>query len=271
MMAELQDVPFIAIALRSIILCFYSLEEMESEVVTIAREQIGQLQNEYEELVLLAQEAVEAKSPTLTQFRTSITLRLPEPTKSELKPTLKENVGIIYAAKSIDEIFGICNLSLWSYLSYGLLQHLVKVYGDDKLQQRMLKYTTTVEAFRKQTTLKVFWKASPAAGKCPKILTNFRESLKPIAFKHSKLDPTTTTLNDIERYRQDLAWEYSFPDFIIILADIEKGCVATTWLVPPSLAAKLADEIKRGNVSFLEQHNILELKIQDSTVYHSGR
>ena len=270
-MAELQDVPFIAIALRSIILCFYSLEEMESEVVTIAREQIGQLQNEYEELVIMAQEAVKAKSPTLTEFRTSITLRLPEPAKSELEPTLMEKRDFICDAKSIDAIFFIFNLSIWSYLSFGLLQHIVKVYGDDKLQQRMLKYTTSVEAFRKQTTLKVFWEASPAPGKCPEIPTNFRESLKPITFKHGNLDPTATTLNDIERYRQDLAREYSFPDFIIILADIEKGCVATTWLVPPSLAAKLADEIKRGNVSFLEQHSILDLIIQDSTVYHSGR
>ena len=48
-------------------------------------------------------------------------------------------------------------------------------------------------------------------------------------------------------------------------------CVATVWLVPPSLAAKLEDEIKRGNISFLEQHNVLELKIEESIVHSSGR
>ena len=244
---------------------------MESDAFTAAKTTIGYLQNEYEQLVMMTQEAVEAKSPTLKEFRTSITLQLPEPTRSELETSLMKKLQFIYDAKSIDTIFGILNLSIWSYLNFGLLQHLVEVYGDDKLQQRMLNYTTSVESFRKATTLKVFWKASPATRKCPKIPTELRESLTQISFKHGNLDPTTTTLNDIERYRQDLAQEYSFPDFTIILAHIEKGCIVTIWLVPPSLATKLADELKRGNVSFLEQHNILELKMQESTVYRSGR
>ena len=238
-------------------------------MVTIAREQIGQLQNEYKQLLVMTQEAIKAESPTLIEFRTSITNQLPEHLRLELAEP--EKLRPMYDAKSIGEIFGIFDLHIiWNYLNFGLLQHLVEIYGDDKLKQRMLKYTMSVKTFRKQTTLKVFWKASPATRKCPVIPTNIRESLKRITFKHGQLD-TTTTLEDIESYRQDLAQEYAFPDFIIILADIEKGCIATTWLVPPSLAAKLADEIKRGNVSFLEQHNILELKIQDSTVYHSGR
>ena len=248
-----------------------TLEDTETNAVIAAKRRIESLRTEYENLVMMTQEEVKAKFVTLRELRNKITLRLPEPAKSELKPTLMENVGIIYAAKSIDEIFGIFNLSIWSYLSYGLLRHLVEVYGDDKLQQRMLKYTTSVETFRKQTTLQVFWKASPAGGKCPEVPSKLRESLKQITFKHGNLNPNTTTLNDIESYRQDLAQEYSLPDFTIILEDIEKGCVVTIWLVPPSLATTLADEIKRGNFSFLEQNNILELKIQETTVYHTGR
>ena len=245
--------------------------QLESAAVTAAKAEIEYLRDEYKQLVMMTQEAVKARSTTLTEFRTDITLQLPEPVRSEVKLNLTEQLPFIYDAKSIDAIFGIFNLNIWSYLNFGLLHHLVEVYGDDRLQQRMLKYTASVESFRKQTTIKVFWKASPATRKCPKIPTELRESLTQISFKHGNLDPTTTTLNDIEIYRQDLAQEYSFPDFTIILAHIEKECVATIWLVPPSLAAKLADELKRGNVSFLEQHNILELKIQESTVYHSGR
>ena len=248
-----------------------TLEEMESDAVTAAKATIGYLQNEYEQLVIMTQEAVKAKSPTLTAFRTSITLRLPEPTKSELDTSLTKKLQCIYDAKSIDTIFGIFNLSIWSFLNFGLLQHIVEVYGDDALQQRMLDYTTSVEAFRKQTTLEVFWKASPAMRKCPEIPTELRESLTQIIFKHGNLDPTTTTLNDIEQHRKDLAQEYSFPDFTIILADIKKGSIATIWLVPLSLAARLVDKTRKGNASFLEQHNILELKIQESTVYRSGR
>ena len=251
---------------------FSLLEDMESDVVTDARAKIRHLQDEYKQLVMMTLEAVKAKLPTLTEFRTSITFELPEPVRSELaEPSLIKKLQPMYDANSIDEIFGIFNLSIWGYLNYGLLQHLVEIYGDEKLQQRMLKYTTSVESFRNETTLKVFWKASPDMKKCPEIAIKLRERLKLITFKHGNLDDTTT-LNDIEKYHQDLAQEYSFPDFTIILADIEKGCVASTWLVPPSLAAKLADEKRRGNGGFLERHNILDLKIQESAaLYHSGR
>ena len=233
---------------------------------------IRDLREEYKQLVVMTQEAVEAKSPTLKEFRTSITLQLPESVRLELaEPSPMKKLRLMYTADSIEEIFGIFNIQcVWEYLNFGLLQHLVEIYGDDTLQHRMLEYTASVEDFREKTTLEVFWKASPPKGKGPEIPTSLREGLKQITFKHGNLD-TTTTLSDIERYRQNLAQEYSFPNFTIILADIEKGCVATIWLVPPSLAAKLADEIKGGNVGFLERHNILELKIQESTVYHSGR
>ena len=228
------------------------------------------LREEYKQLVIMTQEAVKVKSPTLDEFRTDITLELPESIRSELELSLMKKLQVICDAKSIDAIFCIFNLSIWSYLNFGLLQHIVKVYGDDELRQRMEMYTTSVESFQKQTTLEEFWRAQPAARECPKIPIELRESLKWITFKHGNLD-STTSLAEIEKHRKNLARRYSFPDFIIILADIEKGCITTTWLIPPSLAAKLADEINEGNVSFLEQHNILELTIQESTVYRSGR
>ena len=240
--------------------------------MTTAKIKIKYLQNEYEELVIMTQGAVNTKSPTLTQFRTKITLGLPETIRSEMESSLMEKLRFISDAKSIDAIFDILNLSrIWSYLNSSLLGHLVEVYGDEKLQQRMLKYTTSVEAFQKETTLKVFWKATPPTKKCPEIPSELRESLTQITVKHGNLNPTTATLNDIERYRQDLAQEYSFPEFTIILAGIAKGSIVTTWLVPPSLATKLADHIKKGNVTFLRHHSVLELKIKESTVYLSGR
>ena len=240
--------------------------------MTTAKRRIKYLQNEYEQLVIMTQEAVKAKSPTLTQFRTKITLRLPETIRSEMESSLMEKLRFISDAKSIDAIFDILNLSrLWSYLNSSLLGYLVEVYGDDELQQRMLKYTTSVEAFQKETTLRVFWKATPATKKCPEIPSELRESLVQITVKHGNLDPTTATLNDIERYRQDLAQEYSFPEFTIILAGIVKGSIVTTWLVPPFLATKMADDVKKGNITFLRHHSVLELTIGESTVYRSGR
>ena len=241
---------------------------MKSDAVAAARSKIAQLQDKYESLVTMTQEAVLAKSPTLPEFRTEITLQLPESIRSEVQLTLKETLPYIYNAKSIEKIFEVFNLCVWNFLNYGLLQHIVEVYGDDKLHQKMEKYVALVDSFRKKTTLKVFWEAHPASKSCPEIPSTLRESLKRVIFKHGNLD-CTALLDDIERHRQNLARHVSLPDLTIILEDIKGGSVATVWLVPPSVADRLVDEVQKGNVDFLEQHNILELEIQDSAVYHS--
>ena len=125
---------------------------MELDAVTAV--EAKNLQTEFNQLVIMTQEAVNAKSPTLTEFRTHITLQLPESIKPEVEPTLIKVLQFFFDAKSIDAIFVIFNVGIWSYLRFGLLQHIVKVYGYDQLQQRMLKYALSVESFKKQMTLK---------------------------------------------------------------------------------------------------------------------
>ena len=198
--------------------------------MTSAKTRIEYLQDTFKGLDIMTQEVVHAKSPTLTEFRTNITLQLPEPIKKEVESSPTKYLNPIYDAKNINEIFGFFDSSgTWSYLKFGLLEHLVEIYGDDELQQRMLQYTTAVEDFQKETTLKVFWKASPTISQCPEIPSKLRASLSQVT---GILNPATDTLNDIARLHKALASEYSFPDFIIILKDIAKW--STNWLVPPS-------------------------------------
>jgi hypothetical protein len=241
----------------------------QSDEVAAARIQIEQLKDEYKQLVKKTHETVQAQSLTLTEFCTNVTLQLPHFITLQPRPTLMEMLPFVYAAENIDETFRNLKSCILNFLNFGLLLHVVKIYGDDQLQQRMLKYRKSVECFQNQTTLKVFSQAHPATRSCPGISAKLLEVLQRITFVHGSHD-AATLLCDIERYRKDLAWQYSFPELTIILADIEEGYRATVWLVPLSLADKLADEMKRGNKHFLEHHNIIDLRIQHSTIYHYG-
>ena len=209
--------------------------------------------------------AVNLQSPSISDFRNKITLRLPQSIR--LQQSLKENLPYISNATSVEEIFLVFNLGVWNYLNYGLLQYLVEEYGDSEMKKMMQEYATSVEVFRKETSLKVFWEASPN-GDCPDVPSNLRRDLLKITFKHGNLNPTTT-LEEIEQFRQDLTHKFTLPEFVMILAHIEKGCVTTIWFIPPSVAAILRDEEQR--TEFLEQHHIQELTIEDSTIYHSGK
>ena len=233
--------------------------------MSATKERIKELEDKYENLVAMTLKAVNLQSPSISDFRNKITLRLPQSIK--LQQSLKENLPYIYNATSIEEIFGVFNLGVWNYLNYGLLQHLVEVYGDSEMKDMMREYATSVEVFRKETPLKVFWEASPN-GDCPNVSSNLRRDLLKITFKHGNLNPTTT-LEEIEQFRQVLTHKFTLPEFVMILAHIEKGCVATIWFVPPSVAAILKDENQR--TEFFEHHHILEMKIEDSTIYCSGK
>ena len=207
------------------------------------------------------------KSPDIDDFRTKITL-LPPEIKPELQQSLTKNLSKIYGAETIDEIFGLFNLQVWNFLNYGLLQHLVNIYGLDKTKEVMKEYASSVESFRKETSLRVFWEAYPA-GICPTLPHDLRQKLDKVTFEHGNLSDATS-LDVIENFRQELCREFSLPDLIVILADIKKGSVTTVWFVPPAVTTTLSNEIQRGNLQFFQQHCILELRIE-KTVYNASK
>ena len=214
----------------------------------------------------MTQRDVKSKSPDIDDFRTEITL-LPAEIKPELQQSLTKNLSVLYGANTIEEIFGLFNLHVWNFLNYGLLQHLVNTYGVDETQKVMKEYTSSVESFRKETSLKVFWEAYPT-GMCPTLPPDLRQKLRKVTFKHGNLSDATS-LDAIENFRQKLCREFSLPDVTVFLADIEKGCVTTTWFVPPAVTTTLSNEMLRGNYQFLQQHFILELRIE-KTIYNAG-
>ena len=244
-------------------LFIYTLQLSDSGPVSVVRTTIKQLQEKYCCLVTKTQKVVEIQCPNIAHFRTRITI-LPPAVSLEHQQKLKEIIPCIYNAKTIEEIFGFLNLLVWNYLNYGLLEHIIDVYGDDNIKQTMQEYASSVELFRKETPLRVFLSAQPG-GKCPDIPTSLRNNLTKVMFKHGDLI-TESTLDEIEQYRQKLACEYSLPDFVMILVEIREGSVVTVWLMPQTVAAILKDRIPKST-KFLYEHHILLFKIEDITIY----
>ena len=214
----------------------------------------------------MTQRDVILKSPDISDFRTEITL-LPQAIKVEVQQSVKESLPDIYSAKTIEEIFGVLNLQVWNFLNYGLLQHLVNIYGLDETKEAMKKYASSVESFRKETSLKAFREAYPV-GMCPTFPADLRQKLRKLTFKHGNLSDATS-LDVIENFRKELCREFSLPDLIVILADLKKGSITSVWLVPPAVTTTLSNEMLRGNFQFLQQHCILELRIE-KTIYNAG-
>ena len=220
----------------------------------------------YEDLVSQTQAVVIQQSPKVEAFRQKITL-LPTSVKGEYQKYLKELLPEIYRSESIEEIFGHLNL-LWNYLHFGLLQHIIEIYGDEGLKQQMKEYSAAVETFRGETPLHVFLSAQPKRQYC-EVPAGLKRRLKEVMFKHKNFT-LNSSLSEVELYRQQLACEFSLPDFAIILEQIKPGSLSTLWLVPASVAATMKECLLSKHSVFLQEHKIIQLTIDGTTVYPSG-
>ena len=220
----------------------------------------------YDSLVDQTRKAVQKQSPGIEEFRQKITL-LPSSVKEEYQKCLEEILPKINQAETIEAIFGYLNL-LWNYLDFGLLQHVIQVYGDEELKKKMEEYNTAVKIFRDETPLDLFLRAQPKR-QYREVPDGLKCNLKKVMFKHNNFT-LNSFLSEVESYRQQLACEFSLPVFAVILEQIETGSVSTVWLVPPSVAAKMKEQMQSKHVDFLQKHNIIQMTIDGTIVYPSG-
>ena len=122
----------------------------------------------------------------------------------------------------------------WDPLNYFLLERLLlrpatkrlfakdltDVYDD--LYQRMLHYKKEIEYFRKHTEVKVY---------CSRVLKPKPEDVPP-GFKKLVKERDLETLEDVELFRQEVAYEYKLFDCLVFLKKIVCGSLILTFWIP---------------------------------------
>ena len=128
----------------------------------------------------------------------------------------------------------------WNYLNYFLLErlllrpatkrlfasHLIPVYDD--LHEKMLHYKAEMEYFRKHTDVEVY---------CTVVIKHMPKHQEiPPGFKELVHEKDLRTLEDVEKFRQELAYEYKLVDCLVFLKRIVCGCVILTFWIPKRAA-----------------------------------
>ena len=227
---------------------------------------IMNLEKKYKDLVKKAQNEVMKKNPDLMDFCINITL-LPSSLKEEqlLQKYLKENLPLLYAAKSIPEIFGLLNL-YWDYLNYGLLQYIIETYGDDETEIAMESYSREVEVFQRETTLAMFCEASP---KRKRLSTTHRKELTELIITHGQLT-ANSPLTFVQEFRRDLASEMTLREIAVVVSGVKLESVKTVWMIPAVGAIRMKNDMEGGKIDFFKRHRILELQMDGAIIYPSG-
>lgn len=172
---------------------------------------------------------------------------------------LKDNLQIMFRACDHHELFGTLNL-YWDYLSYHLLDHLIREFSIKEVRGEMEEYKNDLSRFRGATLLSRFAE------------TQTRRRIRPTReFKELAIDfdwPKDATLETVEDFRREYAFHYKLRDCAMMLIQLQIASVHITWFIPESVIDSLKTNIP---VSLFEKFSVISLHVADTPVFVNAK
>ena len=192
--------------------------------------------------------------------------------RAEYKVFFEKKIQKLNQCHNHWELFGSLN-SYWNYLSYHLLDHLIKevslnyrfltdVEGKTveqsviDVKRQMSLYKSDLKKFRQLTSLKAFCRAENWSRDDPP--PEFRK----MVVKFNWL--ITPTLEDVEIFRQRYVRHYNLQDCAMMLNSVRPGTFTVTWFVPLSVVEVLKKEIP---IKVLKEFNVIRMEVAGSCVH----
>ena len=196
---------------------------------------------------------------TLT-FIDSLTL-LPMKLRKEYERAIRDSLSPFVQKRTMQELFFHLN-PLFSFIDYGLLEYIIKLFGSDLLNKDMKTYCNDIQLFMKQTTIKelIDCDCLPGQRKTP---PNF-DMLK------AKIgeDASKCTLERINTLRKRFCAEVKLSEIIFCLIALEdSNSFIVSWLVPSILVPDLMESLRNVEESFFNMENIISLSVGNRLMY----
>ena len=181
---------------------------------------------------------------------------LPADDVDEHKQFLESHLKVLYQADDISELIGTLRFNM-NYLSYHLLDYLYQEFVKDlQLKKEMDTYKKDLQQFRQKTPLALFCQAQKK--RRIKLSPEFEEVVAEFDWQDD------VTLEAVEEFRREYAWDYNLRKFAMMLAQARPGSFIITWFIPRSIVEKLKAKVPR---SILQQHSVTKLEIAGTCVY----
>ena len=181
---------------------------------------------------------------------------LPADDMDEHKQFLESHLTALYQAPNHSELFGVMNF-YWNYLSYHLLDYLIKEFKLLALRSKTEIYKQDLKVFRIHTPLTVFCESQKK--KHTKPPKEFSEVVAEFEW------PEHVTLEVVEQFRQEYASHYRLRECAMMLIVVRRGCFAVSWFIPNSIVKKLKFNVP---AEILSKFSITILKINGDPVYN---
>lgn len=223
------------------------IEELEGEFCSLASTFL-------EELI---EKRVDVKE--ITKHIISLPLKL----RRELAYPVEQNAPDIRRRVSMDGLFVYLNATIWNFIDYALLEHIIHKFGSKQLQRNMEKYVADVTCFSKQATISHLIKYWPGR-------TNTPPKYCELMTKINK-DPDRCTLEELNTLRKEFHEHFLPPlsEFALMLCTLSNGSIVVKWLIAVDLVPALMSEVEKAeNSVFFKDHSIESVQVRDIVIYN---
>ena len=215
---------------------------------------IKRFEKRFKELRKATRECLERKKISVKQVVEALTL-MPADELEEHEQFLTENLSDLSESSDIPELIGKLSLQHLNYLSYQLLEYLIKEFGLE-VEREMEVYKLDLQRFRQKTPLALFCECQTRRRKKPP--EGFEEMVAEFEW------PNEVTLEVVEQFRQEFAYHYKLRDCAMMLAKLLTGSFIITWFIPESIVKKLKEDIPHR---ILKKYTVINLQIAGVRVY----
>ena len=176
----------------------------------------------------------------------SLTL-LPIALRSEYQSFILRNLETLERADSIRRVFHRLNPH-FTFIDYGLLEHIINEFGSKRLKSDMSKYVGRVQIFIDQTTVLELMDHWPGVSEIPPHFEMLRARIEE--------DPSSCTLRQLDDLRKRFCSKIRLYETVLILIGIKKrSSFVLSWIIPSSCLPEFKSVIGKlsGNFFHIEQ------------------
>lgn len=150
----------------------------------------------------------------------------------------------------------------FTFLDYGLLGHLIKEHGSEKLQQDMTVYVASVQIFLDETMIQQLIDFWPGQLVTP---PHFEE-LKAVVYQN----PRVYSMRELDDLRKNLCSETHLSQMVLVLKKVGRSNSFTvSWLVPSVLASQLIVSLSQISDTFYQKEFIYSISVNQQMLYCS--
>lgn len=165
-----------------------------------------------------------------------------------------------HVKQTMDGLFMNLDATLWNFIDYSLLEHIICQFGSTQLQGYMESYVANFTLFSTQTTVSQLVEYWPGCSETP---SNYCELTARI-----NMDLHLWTLEQLSVLKNDFHMQFLPPlsKFALLLCNINSNEVK--WFIANDLVPNLMSVVKRPeNSSFFTNNSIVRLHVRNVMVY----